>query len=397
MCLPSPAGIQNEPTTETKGNAISRNINRQITATQESARQGDTEAELRLALMNIVNENDHSNEHTISDDNISNHRFGIIRKKAIERKVVVSLNDLFDRKVHVQTGFRSVISMLSYIAVVCDGDIDKIKSSSSILTWLEEWYLFFEVIYGRSCPRWVDLEFKYLLSSSAMRKVYDNKLNQVLEARKNWPRFVSIDEDQTYRKPFKWDAYQGKRVVMYDNTNITMKQPSDAEAQRATYSLYYRGNVGKGAVHVQPCGWIGSSEIWTGGVSDSFYMENGEVFPTLNHYLLTAHTETEESRKVKFLIILDRGYRVAIAALNTGGHCVLQPIFAPVDRHFTTDEIHHSSTVATDRAGNERAVKYLKISDYINRGMLFNKSSERLSNTWLAWGFQVNFMYRPVH
>jgi hypothetical protein len=59
---------------------------------------------------------------------------------------------------------------------------------------------------------------------------------------------------------------------MFDNTNINIRIPSDAEAQRSTYSLYYAGNVGKGACFMQPCGWMGSHEMWTGGVSDSAYM-----------------------------------------------------------------------------------------------------------------------------
>jgi hypothetical protein len=49
--------------------------------------------------------------------------------------------------------------------------------------------------------------------------------------------YCSLKEDETYRKPNKWGAYKGVRVVMYDYTNINIRIPSDAEAQRSTYSL----------------------------------------------------------------------------------------------------------------------------------------------------------------
>jgi hypothetical protein len=95
------------------------------------------------------------------------------------------------------------------------------------------------------------------------------------------------------------------------------------------------GNIGKGAVHIQPCGWMGCNELWSGGVSDTTYMQEGDVFPDLNKYLLNSPLETEETHNIKFTIILDRGYCVTIDALNMGGHYVLQPIFASPDEQFT--------------------------------------------------------------
>jgi hypothetical protein len=202
-----------------------------------------------------------------------------------------------------------------------------------------------------------------------------------------------MEEDTTFRKNGKWEAYNGKRVVMFDNTNIDIHQPTEAESQLNTYSLYYSGNVGKGAVFIQPCGWMGTHEPWQGGVSDSEYMQRGLVFDTLNEYL---RTSPHEDKNIPFTIVLDKGYRVVLDAWNAGGHFVLQPIFAQSDRHFTTDETLLSSTVATDRAGNERAVRYMKISDYVSKGLLSSESVHRLCDTWLAWGFQVNFMYKSV-
>jgi hypothetical protein len=213
--------------------------------------------------------------------------------------------------------------------------------------------------------------------------------------RERWPRYATKKEDELYRKQDgKWDAYVGKRVVMFDNTNIIIKKPGNAEAQRSTYSVYYAGNVGKGAIFIQPCGWMGSHEVWTGGVSDTMYMQRGKVFETLNEFI---NTYDKEEAHIPFTIILDKGYRIVLDAFNAGGHFTLQPIFAEGDRHFTEWETLVISTVATDRSGNERAVRYLKISDYIKTGLITDEDVNGLCDTWLTWGFQVNFMYKPVH
>jgi hypothetical protein len=331
------------------------------------------------------------------------YRIGIQRnktnliEKAEERKVCIRLEKLNDKKIKYQTGFPSLLTLFGYIAVVCKGDISTISTTSSTLTWFEEWYLFFEVVYGKTCARWIDASNKYNMCASTLRVVYDRKKDIVKLAMKEWPQYVSLQEDETHRKKGKWDDYNGKRVVMFDNTNVKISQPSDSEAQRSTYSLYYSGNVGKGSVFIQPCGWMGSHEIWTGGVSDTHYMVHGKIFDSLNQYLLTSPYENDETRKVKFTIILDRGYRVTSEALEAGGHQTLQPVFSLVDRHFNTIETIISSTVSSDRSGNERAVHYLKISDNVKKGLLSAESVVRLSDTWLVWGFQINFMYLSVH
>jgi hypothetical protein len=347
-------------------------------------------AEMRLTLMRLINDREDQN------DNPYHHRRFRYEKVQKERKEnkVVSMKRATDKRVHLQTGFPSLIAMLGYISILCGGDINEIKLSSSTLPWFEEWYVFFEFLHGRSSPRWADMADKYNLSEVTLRKVFNKKIKLALTARQQWPSYVSMLEDELFRKENRWEAYNGRRVVMYDNTNIKMNQPSCAEAQRATYSLYYSGNVGKGAVYVQPCGWIGCNDIWSGAVSDSYYMQHSDVFPMLNNYLRSCSNETDVTRNIPFTIILDRGYRITLDAMRMGGHFVLQPIFAnTADQQFTTEENHVSSTVATDRAGNERAVKYEKISHKIKYGLQTNQSSERLCDMWLVWGFQTNFMY----
>jgi hypothetical protein len=141
---------------------------------------------------------------------------------------------------------------------------------------------------------------------------------------------------------------------------------------------------------------MGSHEIWNEGVSEGMYMQKGAVFDTLNHFIKKYKTD-EDFLKKTFTIILDRGYRIVSDALNEGGHFTLQPCFVEGDNHFTTVQTLVGSTIATHCSGNERAVRYLKISDYVFKGLITNESVVQLCDTWLAWGYQVNFMYKAVH
>ena len=75
----------------------------------------------------------------------------------------------------------------------------------------------------------------------------------------------------------------------------------------------------------------------------------------------------------------------------------LQPIFAQSDRQFFRNKLLHSASVAVTRSGNERAVKKMKYSWILQRGI--NNPNFDLSvfdDIWLAWGFQINFMYKTV-
>jgi len=55
-----------------------------------------------------------------------------------------------------------------------------------------------------------------------------------------------------------------------------------------------------------------------------------------------------------------------------------------------------SAAVATDRGGNEHAVRVCKESGVLKRGLYKAANMETLCDTWLAWSFQANFMFRPV-
>jgi DDE superfamily endonuclease len=195
----------------------------------------------------------------------------------------------------------------------------------------------------------------------------------------------------------KWEKeYANNRLIMWDNTNVPLCfMPTDAEAQRNTYSTYYTGNVGKGAVFIQPCGWMGTHELWMGAVSDTEYMLRSKVFE--QQELFIKHRDPINSN-ISWLNMLDRGYRnLGDYAWNRGQQMIVQPNFARSDDRFTSYETLRSASVASIRAGNERAVKNIKACKYISTGLHSNESCVRMCDVWLCWGFQINYMYKPVH
>lgn len=130
-----------------------------------------------------------------------------------------------------------------------------------------------------------------------------------------------------------------------------------------------------------------------GAVSDSDYMTRSGILEAQKNYI-TLHDKNSE--EISWINILDKGYRIVSAAWRTGEQFVLQPAFAKSDRKFTTIETIRSSTVASDRGGNERAVRIAKICGFLKDGLHQNQSPDRLSDVWLAWSFQANFIYKPV-
>jgi hypothetical protein len=124
--------------------------------------------------------------------------------------------------VRLQTCFPLLIVLLGFISVVCHGQTEEMIHCTTSLTWFEEWYLYYEVLHGKSLGRWFDVSDKYGISSTTCRNIYDNKLNKLLSVQE-WSWYVPFDKDKTYGKQDKWEAYEGKRVIMFDNTNITMR------------------------------------------------------------------------------------------------------------------------------------------------------------------------------
>ena len=75
---------------------------------------------------------------------------------------------------------------------------------------------------------------------------------------------------------------------------------------------------------------------------------------------------------------------------------MLQPDFAKVDQHFKGKQVLTSGAIATDRSGNECAVRLSKQSGYINCGIKPTGSPQGMDNVQLAWSFQCNFMFENI-
>jgi hypothetical protein len=141
---------------------------------------------------------------------------------------------------------------------------------------------------------------------------------------------------------------------------------------------------------LQLCGWMGTRELWAGAISDTEYQTRSGVFEYMQWFV--DHFDKE----IPFTNIVDEGYRCIMAAWRAGKQLFLQPAFARNDRKFNTREVNRSSTVASDRSGNERAVNVAKRAGVLKRGLRPNESSDVIADVWIAWGFQANFLNKPV-
>ena len=157
--------------------------------------------------------------------------------------------------------------------------------------------------------------------------------------------------------------------------------------------MYYGENCAKGGVFLQLCGWTGVETLWVGATSDSHYQEHTNIFKQQQAF---AEQDKVNGKIIPFTNMFDKGYRVNLPAWRAGRQRVLQPTFARSDRMFNAHDTIRSANIATDRSGNERAVKRFKESGFIKRGLKSNGKASTMDNVWLAWSFQTNFMYKPV-
>jgi hypothetical protein len=339
-----------------------------------------------------------SNSSTPMSNN-SKKKMKIILDPIKKRQPKFILNKVDDNIINLNTGFPSLSAMLCYIIILYKGNVEEIINhrTSNKLTWFEEWLFFFERLWGRSISRWCDGGYRYGVSEKLLANIFDDKIRLILNTRHVWGLFVTRDEDKKLRLP-KWSTgeFHHQRLIIWDNTNVPLCfNPSDAEPQRNTYSLYYGGNVGKGAVFIQPCGWMGTHELYMGAVSDTEYMIKSKVFELQHMFLMKRDLSCVD---ISWLNMLDKGYRnIGAHAWRQGNQMIVQPAFSKVDQRFGSFDTLRSSSVATIRAGNERAVRNAKVCKFISTGLNANESVTRLCDVWLIWGFQINFMFKPVH
>ena len=308
------------------------------------------------------------------------------------RAPTILLKDVVPKEVKRRTGFHDLKMLLSFVAVVCGGDTTIMTSTTSILTWLEEWILCFEFVWGRTTIRYTDYATTYCCREQTLRNVIKLKLKRIIAGRNRWPMYASYAEDAKFRDGEMWsghfDPSDGERVVMHDSTNIPLAQPSNAALQRALYNSYYGMCCAKGGVAVQLCGYIYGLPLCTGHSDDTRCIDDTLILEKQNEFV-----ESDDSSKRPFLNVFDKGYQCVISALKNGQHC-LQPAFAESEKQFKDKATLYSGAVAVVRSGNERAVNRCKMSWFIKRGardQMWN--IDLVCDVWDAWTFQVNFMY----
>ena len=113
-----------------------------------------------------------------------------------------------------------------------------------------------------------------------------------------------------------------------------------------TYSAHYAGNCAKGGVFIQLSGWIGVEDLWCGATSDSHYQQRNKIFEKQDAF---AETDLVDGRKLPFTNILDRGYRVNVAAWRAGKQEVIQPNFLKSDERFSARDTIETADRATTR------------------------------------------------
>jgi hypothetical protein len=90
-------------------------------------------------------------------------------EKVIDKRTRVRFNDLTDSYVKTTTGFSSVSILLAFIFVVTNGNINQVEHTTTHLSWLEEWFVFFETVWCKHCTRWIDLSIQYNVHSKTLR------------------------------------------------------------------------------------------------------------------------------------------------------------------------------------------------------------------------------------
>jgi len=294
----------------------------------------------------------------------------VSRTLAADSDPIVQLGTC-DREVKRRTGFTCEAALLSYIFVVCNGDIKNVSKRSSSLTWYEEWFMHFEYIWGKSLTRIIDVEKEYGIGHKQIEAILSAKVEIEYRALKSWPTYASYEEDVSLReRKAKWKTKWAKRrPVCWDMTDIVAYEFTDPDMQRITYSQYYGHNCFKGGIFTQFCGWHGNFDLWTGAVSDSDYNRRSGY--------LQAQEQFQNEDLVEY-------------KTDDGDN------WAESDRTFNRYQTLGSASVASDRGGNERSVNVMKRPGYLQRGFKPNMCPNRFNKVWRTWGFKSNFMFVPI-
>jgi hypothetical protein len=306
------------------------------------------------------------------------------------RKPSVTLEQLTAKEVKRRTGFRDLMQLLAYSAIVYAGHLEEMTKTVTKMTWLEELLFFYEFSWGRTNVRMQEKEREYDCVYNTLMKALQYRLRWELDCRVRWPMYASYEEDAELRDP-SWnrhfDPVSGHRVVMHDTTNIPLPSPSSGDLNRALHNQYYNMCCAKAGVAVQLCCWIFGLPLVTGHSDDDRQIEDTKILELQQEFF-----ENDSTSDLPFLNVFDKGYHQLLQTMRHGGQMCCRPHDA--DEHFGGDRVLRSGCVAVVRSGNERGVNRCKMSWFIKRGCsLQNLEIDMLCNVWEAFSFRINFMY----
>jgi hypothetical protein len=102
-------------------------------------------------------------------------------KQPWEDEPVVDPCKITAKEVKRRSGFEDLESLLAYVTLICNGDIDMMCIRTTSLTWFEEWMMYAEYIWGRTGTRWADLASSYCVSNRTVRRCIKKKEQLVLQ------------------------------------------------------------------------------------------------------------------------------------------------------------------------------------------------------------------------
>ncbi len=186
--------------------------------------------------------------------------------------------------------------LLTFFLIVCDGSIGKMTSRVLQMSWFEEWFCYFEFFFGKMVTLLTAARATYGLRKKITANVVVNpKLKMVLQAWKTWPTYVTVAKDRAICDQKLNSKYLNMHVGFWDNAGIHLHKPMDAELQSLMFSSYYAGNVAKGGIFIQLCGWLGTHDLYPGAMLDSMYFNKFEIL----HVVWTQIEERESKRQME--------------------------------------------------------------------------------------------------
>ena len=131
---------------------------------------------------------------------------------------VLTPTSLSLKEVKARTGFVDASCLIGFAVIVCDGDLLLLSKKISYLSWYEEWFIYFEYLYGRTVTSIYTTAILYNSNRKTIAKIISSKMALTIHCRNKWPTYATMKEDLCLRND-KWqNRYVGRRVVFHDNT-----------------------------------------------------------------------------------------------------------------------------------------------------------------------------------